>query len=371
MNDVIVVGGGLSGLINAILLNRTGLKVVLIEKKKYPFHRVCGEYISNEVIPFLKTHRLFPETFDPVDISQFQLTSTNGESLQMPLDLGGFGISRYNFDHWLMQIADREGVQVLEDTTVEDISFVNDSFMVFPRGKAEMEARLVIGAFGKRSTLDKKLNRKFIAKRSPFVGVKYHIRTDRVAHDIVALHNFEGGYCGVSRVEDGKFNLCYLSSRHNLQKHQSIGEMEQEVLCKNPFLNEIFNESDFLFDHPEVINEISFSPKEIVRDHILMSGDAAGMITPLCGNGMAMAIHASKLCVESVQLFYQGKINREEMEESYLLNWKKTFSIRHWAGRKIQGLFGGTGPSNFAVKLGKISRPTARYLMKQTHGQPF
>ncbi|WP_416171529.1 NAD(P)-binding protein [Algoriphagus boritolerans] len=49
---IIVVGGGLAGLISSILLARKDRKVLLLEKKIYPFHRVCGEYISNEVLDF-------------------------------------------------------------------------------------------------------------------------------------------------------------------------------------------------------------------------------------------------------------------------------------------------------------------------------
>ena len=83
MKDVIIVGGGLSGLFNALLLSRAGLEVTLIEKKRYPFHRVCGEYISNEVIPFLEKHDLFPHDLEPATIEQFELTSIGGKRLQM------------------------------------------------------------------------------------------------------------------------------------------------------------------------------------------------------------------------------------------------------------------------------------------------
>lgn len=371
MKDVVIIGGGLSGLINAILLSRKNLSVTLFERKKYPFHRVCGEYVSNEVIPFLTQNELFPYDFDPVDIRQFHLTSTNGQELKMKLDLGGFGISRYHFDHWLADKAKAEGVDIHEETLVEEVIFEEDSFIVKTRKESDFHARVVIGAFGKRSSLDKKLKREFIQKRSPYIGVKYHLITDKVPGDVVALHNFEGGYCGISRVEDGKYNLCYLSRRENLQNHHSIREMEEKVLFQNPYLKEIFDHSDFLFEKPEVINEISFSQKDIVKDHILMSGDAAGMITPLCGNGMAMAIHASKICSELVGLFFENTISRDEMEEGYILEWKENFSTRHWAGRKIQSLFGDAISSNLAINLGKASRPTARFLMRQTHGKPF
>ncbi|HZZ75876.1 MAG TPA: FAD-dependent oxidoreductase, partial [Puia sp.] len=46
--DVAIVGGGLAGLSLAILLARESYRVCLFEKEAYPFHKVCGEYISME-----------------------------------------------------------------------------------------------------------------------------------------------------------------------------------------------------------------------------------------------------------------------------------------------------------------------------------
>jgi hypothetical protein len=76
--------------------------------------------------------------------------------------------------------------------------------------------------------------------------------------------------------------------------------MERNILWKNPHLKQIFLEAEFLYDKPEVINEISFSPKKQIENHIIMIGDTAGLITPLCGNGMAMAIHGAKLISEII-----------------------------------------------------------------------
>ena len=130
------------------------------------------------------------------------------------------------------------------------------------------------------------MGRKFTTTRSPYAAIKYHIRTDHPT-DLIALHNFRDGYCGISNVEDGKTNLCYLTHRNNLRKTGSIASLEEEILQKNHLLKYIFSNSEFLFEKPEVINEISFATKDPVEGHVLMAGDAAGMITPLCGNGMA------------------------------------------------------------------------------------
>ena len=370
MYHVAIVGGGLAGLVNAILLKKNGHSVILFEEKEYPFHRVCGEYISNEVIPLLKIHDLFPKELNPSDITKFHLTSTSGKLLEMDLDLGGFGISRYLFDQYLARKAKELGVELHEKERVNTITYENDHHKI-ETGKGSYQSTLVIGSFGKKARLDNELDRRFAKKKSPYVGVKYHIKTNLVADDVIELHNFSRGYCGVSRVENDTFNLCYLSHRENLRKYKDITAMENEIIHKNPFLRRLFSESEFLFEKPVVINEISFERKEPVFDHILMSGDSAGMITPLCGNGMAMAIHSAKLLSEIANEFLSDKIDRHEMERTYASVWNATFSARHWAGRKIQNLFGSSASSEFAVGLGKTFRPIAKYLMSKTHGQPF
>jgi len=116
LKRVIIIGGGLAGLISSIELARAGIFCRVIEKRTYPFHRVCGEYVSNEVVPFLKSAGLYPGQFNPPVISKFQLSSVNGKSEVMPLDLGGFGISRYSFDHFLYERAKELGITLIDAT---------------------------------------------------------------------------------------------------------------------------------------------------------------------------------------------------------------------------------------------------------------
>ncbi len=369
MNRVIIVGGGLSGLIAANLLASAGSEVTVIERKKYPFNRVCGEYISNETIPFLKSVDLFPSEYNPPSITKFQLTSVNGKAARLPLDSGGFGISRYAFDDFLYRKALEKGARFLLDTEAEQISFNENEFQV-KAGEHLLQADVMVGSFGKRSRLDVSMKRGFIQKRSPYAGVKYHIRTDQPS-DLISLHNFKDGYCGISQVEDQKFTLCYLTHRNNLKKHGNIKSMEEAVLYKNPFLKLLFLNSEFLFDRPEVINEISFATKQPVENHVLMAGDAAGMITPLCGNGMALAIHSAKVVSELIVKFFNKEITRAQLEKLYTQKWNSLFARRLWAGRQIQQLFGAEWTSNLAVNLMKNVKPIAGFLIRQTHGEPF
>lgn len=369
MKNVTIIGGGLAGLLTAIQLVRAQIPVTLFEKRHYPFHRVCGEYISNETLPFLKSLNLFPEHLQPSHINKFQLTSINGKAANLPLNLGGFGISRYALDHWLYQQALQDGVKVFHEEVIK-IDYQENQFEL-STSKSTISSDLIVGSFGKRSRLDINLGRSFIKKRSPYIGVKYHIRTDHPP-DLIALHNFKNGYCGISNIEDGKSNLCYLSHRDNLRNTGNIKTMEEEILYKNPFLKHIFQNSDFIFDEPETINEISFESKDPVEHHVLMCGDAAGMITPLCGNGMAMAIHSSKILSEQIIQFCSNpNFTRGELEDSYTKAWTSQFATRLRVGRQLQKLFGANVTSNLVVGMARSLKPLAHYLISKTHGRPF
>lgn len=373
MDDVIIVGGGLAGLFNALLLNRAGLKVTLIEKRAYPFHRVCGEYISNEVIPFLENLQIDINELNVARINRLEVTAASGVMLSKKLNLGGFGLSRYTFDHYLYKLAKAEGVKFMLGERVEDICFEDNEFKVTVPGKV-LSAPLVIGAFGKRSNLDQKMARKFFYKRSPYLAVKFHAKLD-FPDDLIQLNNYHNGYCGVSKVDGDKYCMCYLAHRNDLRKYGSLPALEENVILKNPYLKRHFANADFLLDRPEVINEISFEKKSPVEDHVLMSGDTAGMIAPLCGNGMTMAIHSAKLLSAAVIEYYEsGKLSmqrRMQLERSYTETWNHQFARRLWVGRQLQRMFGKDSATTTMLNVLNKLPAVTDFLISKTHGKPF
>lgn len=369
--DIAIIGGGLAGLVNAIQLSRAGLSVCLIEKNHYPFHKVCGEYISNEVVPFLRSIDSCPNFEGIPKINRLILSDTKGNSMDMPLPLGGFAMSRYQLDDFLYEKAKFWGTHCLLGSPVNEVAFKNDFFVLTLSNGQELTAALVIGAYGKRSRIDKALGRSFIQKKSPYIGIKYHIRTS-FPREVIGLYNFKNGYCGVCAIENGQYNLCYLSHRQNLRKYGNIQAMEKNILCQNPILKAIYEEADFVTPKPIAINEISFAPKKAVEGHMLMSGDTAGMIAPLCGNGMAMAIHSAKILSELiVEHKNRPAFERAALERDYTQAWNQAFKKRLMVGRSVQRLFGHAGASTLTVALAKKSKTIANLIIQQTHGLPI
>jgi flavin-dependent dehydrogenase len=368
MYDVIIIGGGLSGLITAIELGRGGLDVLLIEKKSYPQHRVCGEYISNEVLDYLKSIGFDPFSIGAKKLSRFQLSSNSGNIAEIKLPLGGFGLSRYAFDEALYNIALQHSVSFCLNDIAEIIEEEKGLYAVKTQKGNLFHARLIIGTQGKRSGLDKSLKRPFINNRTAYFAVKGHYKGD-FPDDLVSLHNFKGGYCGLSMIENGHINVCYLCWDSQLKKYGDIGSMEKQLLSHNPFLKKVFNEWEPVFKTPLTISQIYFNQKDLLSNGILMSGDAAGLIYPLCGNGMAMAIHSGKILSELVLEYSNDKFSRLELEQKYQKEWKRNFSGRLFAGSTLQHFFGNTIVSGTAVRLLKTFPGIGKKVIQATHGK--
>ncbi|MGQ7852643.1 NAD(P)/FAD-dependent oxidoreductase [Pedobacter sp. WC2501] len=367
--EILIIGGGLAGLTAALHLNKVGLKVTLIEKDTYPRHKVCGEYISNEVLPYFEWLSLDIKNLAPALISDLLFTSKLGKSIQTKLPLGGFGLSRYTIDHYLYTELIRRKVNIVHDRVVE-INFTNNQFTVETANNTFVAA-YVIGAYGKRSSIDIKLNRSFINKQSPYLAVKAHYKAD-FPNNVVSLHNFEGGYCGVSKVENDRLNICYLTNYESFKKHKNLLAFQENVLYKNSYLKAIFENASDLFDVPLTISQISFEAKEPVNNHILMIGDTAGLIHPLCGNGMAMAIHSAKIVSELLHQRIKGQINsRTALEESYTAGWNREFKSRLKMGRMLSSLLRNNKFESLAMNaLTKIPFLLHK-IIKKTHGKPI
>lgn len=368
--EVVIIGGGLAGLTAAIHLSQSGIDVTVIEKNSYPRHKVCGEYISNEVVPYFDYLGIDLTTIKPSEITDLQFSNVDGSILSTALPLGGFGISRYALDHYLYKKAVYNGCNIIIDQ-VESIDFENDLFTITTQADKMFTADLVLGAFGKRSNIDQKLQRPFFKKKSKWLAVKAHYQLT-MQNDLVSLHNFDGGYCGVSKVENDIVNICYLADYKSFKKYKNITDFQSQVMAKNPHLKKIFENSTMLFDKQLTISQISFDKKKAIEDHIIMIGDTAGLIHPLCGNGMAMAIHSAKIASELIIKYNSRTIEtRAELEKEYQKKWNLTFRKRLQAGRFLSSILENKKNANLVLKMVTTFKFILPYIIKQTHGKPL
>lgn len=376
--DVALIGGGLAGLAGAILLAKQGFRVVLLEKMRYPFHKVCGEYLAEESLPFLKRLGVPLDAWalDAKALPRIQracFSSPQGRELAFALQPGGLGLSRYTLDAELVQLARNAGVDVREGCTVQQVSGQLGAFEITTRTGA-LRAKLVCGTWGKYANLDLQLQRRFMQARyrsQGFVGVKYHVQAD-FPRDLVALHSFEGGYCGISAIEAGKFCLAYLADGQTLKDcGGEIAALQNRVLARNPHLKALFAQVTPLYAKPLVIAQVHFLPKAPVEGQILMAGDTAGMIAPLSGNGMSMALRAAALLAEWIPLYLQGQISAVQLQQNYAQAWKKLFLRRIQTGQVIQRFLRQPQTSELLIRALNPFPQAVAFLHARTHGPAF
>jgi flavin-dependent dehydrogenase len=165
--------------------------------------------------------------------------------------------------------------------------------------------------------------------------------------------------------------MCYLATYESFKKHKDPEKFNEKVLRKNPFLNSFLAESSPVFEQPLTIAQISFSKKEAVKDHVLMLGDTAGLIHPLCGNGMAIAIHSAKLASEEILKHLKTGTRREEMEVAYQKRWEEVFSRRFRAAGWLQKVLLKENLAEISQKLISTVPFLLPKIIKQTHGEPI
>ncbi|WP_366184281.1 NAD(P)/FAD-dependent oxidoreductase [Flavobacterium ovatum] len=367
--EIGIIGAGLAGMTAAIHLLKQGFSVTLFEKNSFPKHKVCGEFISNEIWDYLQTLDLDINSLQPTKIDTTLLSTLDGKTIESKLPLGGFGVSRYTLDYYLYQKAQELGGTIIQANVI-DVVFSNDQFTISTDDNKQFKSKVVLGSFGKRSNMDLQLKRKFFQEKSPWLAVKAHYDFP-FPDNVVALHNFDGGYCGVSKVENNAINVCYLVRYNSFKKHKDISEFQQKVMSKNPYLDIVFKEGKMLFEKPITISQISFEDKPKIENHMIMIGDAAGMIHPLCGNGMAMAIHGAKIAAELVSEYLENNITRNQLEHKYETQWNGAFKKRVQFGKILSKILLNTTLSKIVMKSVLYFPFLLPFIIKKTHGKPI
>ena len=363
--DVIIVGGGLSGLTAAIHLSKSGLKVLIIEKQSFPRHKVCGEYLSQEVLPYLDWLGLDLFQKNPAIIKRVEVSTIRGNLIKSKLEQGGIGISRFTLDTFMLEKAITNGCILMQDTVLS-INQLELSARVLTEKHGLIRARKVLAAYGKRSNLDISQNRPFLRKDSSWLGIKAHYRGN-FPTDLVALHHFRGGYCGVSKVENSIINICYLTTYESFKKAKNIDAFQTQVMSENPFLRKLFNSCEAIFQ-PISIGQVSFAGKNSTESDLLMLGDTAGLIHPFCGNGMAIAIHSAKLAAELViENLAEGNLN-SELSRKYSRLWNREFKKRIDRSKVWAALIGNESASEILLGALTLLPFMLPLIIKQTHG---
>jgi flavin-dependent dehydrogenase len=336
--DVAIIGAGPAGALAALLLARRGLSVALLDRDTFPRDKVCGEFLSYDGVEVLDRLGLAARLDEAgaTFIRRCRLFA-HGSRIEFDLPAVARGLSRYRFDHLLVEEARAAGATVVEGAAVDSVTRESNGFALTCSNEEpqSLRCRVLLGAWGRWGRIDRQLQRPFVTNRSTrHFGFKRHYRATG-DDETIELHAFQRGYLGVSNVEGGVTNICGLVHEQRISGLKGRWDaFTGQLAAESDELRELFATHepvrDFLTSDPVI-----FTPKEPAEDGIYLLGDAAGMIDPLTGNGMSMALQSALIAAAHLPEALSGAATAEKR---YAAAYRSAFASRLWWSRAAAAL---------------------------------
>lgn len=376
-----IIGGGPAGSSLAIRLARSGHDVTLIERERFPRPKLCGEFISPECLRHFEALGVSDAMLGSggEHIRETRFYDKHGRSIRVPSkwfngDGPALSLSRAAMDEHLLRAAQREGVKVLEDTIATRV-IVND-------GKVEelhcrnadgetriIEADIFIDATG-RSAVMKKLITRSTGESDPpgrpkLVAFKAHLQAENITHGRCEIYSFDGGYGGLSPVEDGLANLCFMVGSETARAFGGdAGRLMSEVVCRNPQAKTSLMNAEVKTEWLAVAIQ-GFGRKVLQpAENVFSIGDAAGFIDPFTGSGILMALESSGIlaeCMNEASLASVASSYERRYKERFRTRLRLCSILRHAAFHPML--------ATAAISILSISESTRELIAKRTRGE--
>lgn len=316
-SKIIVVGAGPAGASISIRLALAGFGVTLIERDKFPRQKLCGEFISPECQRHFTEHGVMELMLAAGGklLAETRFFSMNGRSVSIPsdwLNSGGLALSlsRSEMDRILLERAKSLGVNVIEGARVTEALMSNGSLgeIRFRRSDGTVESLsgdIFVDATGRAAALSGLIERsentnELVTKKPTVLAFKTHLASVEMP-DRCEIYSFNGGYAGLSPIENRLFNICFMIKADHARKVGNSPErIMTELLFKNPQAKNALNGA-VPADRWLSVAIASFGHRPFAQvPNVFRIGDSAAFIDPFTGSGMLMAMDSSELLAKAM-----------------------------------------------------------------------
>jgi len=372
--DVIVVGAGPAGSTAAKNLAERGVKVLLVDKEKFPRDKPCGGGLPTRV------WKRFPYVIDLIDsISYGSITYSSSLKyiLKVQRDKPLIAtVLRKDFDYNLTKLAATKGADVIYGKPVSNINILEDKAIITFDDGQKIESQIVIGADGFRSTIAEqlKLSNKtgdicvclMQEQQMEEVKIKKYFTNKRILHIFIKIQEIAGyGWIFPKKnhinIGIGEFESAVDKSKPKKNLKEVYGRFIT-TLKKNNILPK-----DFTSVKTKGGTLPVFPLEKTFTNRVLLCGDAAGFINPITGEGIYYAMTSGEIAANVVIKSLKVCDTSEIYLSKYQRLWKKEFG----KDLEIFGRFNkqwGKNSEKF-VKLMTKDKKLAKLVIGATGGQ--
>jgi flavin-dependent dehydrogenase len=344
--DVAIIGAGPAGSTLAALLAQRGVKVALFDRDAFPRDKLCGEFLSYDALPVLEPLGVV-DAIDAAGAPHIERCRVIGSTrtYEFALPHPARGVSRMFFDDLLLRTATANGAQRHDGEIVTSLD--------------DIQATVIVGAWGRWGRFDQQLQRAFARDRSHRnFGFKRHYRAASPARDSIDLYSFFRGYLGVNAVEGEITNICGLVHASRLTGHKGRWDAFIETIrAEERQLDVLYSAHEPAQDGYLSSEPVIFRARSAVEGGVFMIGDASGIIDPLTGNGMAMAIQSALLAAPMILRLVEKPQRRTQIEDEYRSAHRAFFSPRIAWSRAVAQLL--SRPRLLDAALATVRSPRA------------
>jgi flavin-dependent dehydrogenase len=322
--DVAVVGGGPAGAAVAALLARRGREVVILERSPTWHWRACGVFTSPAAVTALRRTGVSEEVLLAAArlISAMRVEADDGTAFRLTygddgsLDRSAVGFDRRLLDEAILEMARAAGARVRTGTALTRARLSPAGQRLTVRdanGTDELEARVLIGADGVRSTVARLTGVARPARLGHRVGLTFHVRDPRPpvegrdARMVIGEH----GYCGLAPIPDGRVNVGIVLAGERWRRRlaaEGAARVAAAILGSIPAApdDEVpWAEAERL-DSIEGAAPLGHRVARRSGSGWILVGDAAGFLDPLTGEGLHRALVSASLAAAAVDAHLAG-----------------------------------------------------------------
>lgn len=356
--DVVIVGAGPAGSSLAIRLATSGLRVALVEQKKFPRHKLCGEFVSPECREHFAELGL-GETINAIqtaDLIETVFHTLSGRSVSVRSDVFGggnaaaIGLSRARMDDMLLGRAHGVGVAVFEATSFTGLlinvgSVTGVELRDANGGQFKLAARLVIDATGRSRQLVRKISLTKI-DRPKLTAFKTHLSGANPTPRVCEIYSYPAGYGGLNSVGD-VFNLCFIVGSEHVRELGNDPEiLMRRLVMQNPRAAKTLAEAEVAAPWLAVAIDRFGTVEPAPANGLIAIGDAASFIDPFTGSGILMALESSRVAAESI---LRNLNDSARLKNEYVAAYREKFAKRLRYSNLLRYASTSTRVAEFAV----------------------